>query len=490
MNILLLLPVLLPFLGGACLPLWHPGEKGRRIYVAALVICNALLVFALIFFVKPQGVLTLVRFTDKLNISLRMDGLGMVFAALVSFLWPLACFYAFEYMSHEHHKTRFFTLYTMTYGVTMGIALSANLITMYFFYELLTLVTLPLVMHEMDHRAIRAGKKYLTYSIGGAAAAFIGIMIVYTFSPTLDFTYGGVINPALVGERGTTVLWGYLLTFFGFGVKAAVFPFFGWLPSAGVAPTPVTALLHAVAVVKAGVFAIMRVTFYSFGPALLAGTWAQHTAMVFAMFTIVFGSAMAWKEQHMKRRLAYSTVSNLSYIVFGVVLMTPAGLTGALSHMLFHGVMKICLFFCAGAIMHQTGREFVTETVGLGKAMPKTMAAFTVASAALTGVPLLCGFASKYQLATAAATAGTPFAFAGIIALLISAVLTAAYLFTVVIGAYFPGRDFDMASVKDCHDPNGLMTVPLAILCVAMLVLGVASVPLVNVLGDIAAGLF
>jgi multicomponent Na+:H+ antiporter subunit D len=488
-NILLLIPVLLPIAAGACLPLFHFKErKHREIYVSAAVILTSLSVLFLILN-RPQEALTVLSLTEDLTISFQMDGLSCVFCGLVAFLWPLSSCYAFEYIKHEGMDDKFFSFYTMTYGVTVGIAVSANLITMYLFYELLTLVTLPLVMHAMDRRAVAAGRKYLTYSIGGAALAFIGIMILYTYGdPSLTFTYGGFVDPAVSGSARNILLVGYLLTFFGFGVKAAIFPFHGWLPSAGVAPTPVTALLHAVAVVKAGVFAIMRSTFYCFGIGLLAGTWAQQTAMAFAVITILFGSVMAWKDQHIKRRLAYSTVSNLSYIVFGVTLMTPAGLTGALSHMVFHGIIKITLFFCAGAIMYKTHREYVTELAGFGAKMPVTMAAFTIGSLALSGLPLLPGFISKWSLATAAVAAGTPLAVAGVIALLISAVLTAAYLFTVAIRAYFPANGFDPASVSDVADPNWYMIVPFVILCVTMVILGVHSSMVTNLLAKVAAG--
>lgn len=486
---LILIPILLPIAAGACLPLFHFERKARERYVMAAVLLASLTLLLLIGN-RPEGAVTVVPLTKELAITFRMDGLSCVFLGLVGFLWPLASCYAFEYIKHEGMDDKFFSFYTMTYGVTVGIAASANLVTMYLCYELLTLVTLPLVMHAMNNRAIAAGRKYLTYSIGGAALAFAGIMILYVYGDkSLSFTYGGFVDPAVTGGTQNILLAGYLLTFFGFGVKAAIFPFHGWLPSAGVAPTPVTALLHAVAVVKAGVFAIMRSTFYCFGTGLLAGTWAQEIAMLFAMITIVFGSAMAWRDSHIKRRLAYSTVSNLSYIVFGVTLMTPAGFTGALTHMIFHGLMKITLFFCAGAIMYKTHREYVTELEGFGAKMPVTFAAFTIGSLALTGVPLLPGFISKWNLATAAAACGTPLAFGGVIALLISAVLTAAYLFTVVVRAYFPTADFDPAAVADVEDPNGYMKAPLVILCAVMVFFGLCSPVLTDLLAQVANGL-
>ncbi len=487
MKALMIVSVLLPILSGAFLPLWRFKKRlHREIYVGSAVVVTSLMVLCLLLR-RPEGPLTVFPLTDKLHIVLSFDGLTGIFAGLVAFLWPLSTLYAFEYIKHEGGDDKFFAFYTVSYGVTLGIAQSANLITLYLFYELLTLATLPLVMHTGDRRSVRAGMKYLGFSIGGAACAFLGIMVLYAYGdPSLTFAYGGFMSAE--PPRQTLVLTAYLLCFFGFGVKAAVFPFHAWLPSAGVAPTPVTALLHAVAVVKAGAFAVMRVTFYCFGASLLFGTWAQHTAMAFAAFTIVFGSAMALREQHLKRRLAYSTVSNLSYILFGVTLMTPAGLAGALSHMVFHGVMKITLFFCAGAVMYKTHREFVPELTGLGRYMPVTFTAFAVASAALVGVPLLPGFLSKWELATAALAEGGLLPTLGVAALLISAILTACYLFTPVVNAFFPPEGEGRHGLEMAQDPNWAMKLPLVILMLAMIALGVSSKGLLELISRVAAG--
>ena len=489
----ILVVILLPMITGALLPILdfkEEEDRGKRqLFVAIPVILNTILVYALILH-KPVGDLTLVHLTKDLSISFQMDGLSAVFAGLVAGLWPLSTCYAFEYIRHEGKENKFFAFYTMTYGVTLGIALSANVVTMYLFYELLTLATVPLVMHAMDKRSIRAGLKYLAYSIGGAAIAFTGVMILMNSGdPSMTFYYGGSVTESAYLANPTLVQVGYLLCFFGFGVKAAIFPFHEWLPAVSVAPTPVTALLHAVAVVKAGAFAILRITFYSFGPGILLGTPAQGIAMAFAMITIVFGSVMALKEQHFKRRLAYSTVSNLSYIIFGATLMTPYGFLGALCHMLFHGIMKITLFFCAGSVLVQTGREYVHELEGLGKKMKLTFFAFTVGSLALVGLPLLCGFISKWKLGTAAASAGTTFAFVGILALLISAVLTCGYTMPIVIRAYLPREGLDESQNETAKDPGLYMTVPVLILCAAMLYFGMHSGPICDALFAVAAGL-
>lgn len=480
----LILPVLLPIVGGALLPLFRFQNKpARHRYCMSVVVLNTAITWGLLI-LRPQGTLTLFKLTQNMPIALKMDGLSLVFAAIVATLWPFATLYAFEYMEHMGGHNQFFAFYTMSFGVTLGIAFGANLITLYLFYECLTFVTLPLIMHEMNRRSVDAGLKYLMYSILGAAMAYEGMILLYSRTSSFTFVYGGLVQST---SHDPLLLIGWLLCFFGFGVKAAVFPFHGWLPTAGVAPTPVTALLHAVAVVKAGVFAIMRVTFYSYGPTFLKGTWAQDIAMAFAIFTIVFGSVMALKEQHIKRRLAYSTISNLSYIVFGVTLMTPAGLAGALCHMVFHSIMKICLFFCAGSIMHKTGREYVSQLDGFGKKMPITMASFTIGAAALTGIPMLTGFASKWYLGAAAVQTGGILPFLGVGALMISATLTAAYTFGIVIKAYFPQKEFDFHKIDDVKEAGICMKLPLICLCIAMVVFGVYSGPLVSVLTKIAS---
>jgi multicomponent Na+:H+ antiporter subunit D len=266
-----------------------------------------------------------------------------------------------------------------------------------------------------------------------------------------------------------------------------MFPFSGWLPKAGVAPTPVTALLHAVAVVKAGAFTIMRVTYYSFGPDFLRNTWAQYVVMGLTIFTIVYGCSRAVKETHLKRRLAWSTVSNLSYILFGVTMMSPLGLVGALSHMIFHAVMKICAFFCAGAVIYKTGRNYVYELDGLGRKMPKVFGCFTVSALALMGVPGLCGFISKWNLAKAAVDSHNVLAYVGVAALLVSALLTAIYMMTIVVRAFFPGKDFDYDTIRDVKDPNWMMILPLALFVVAMFYFGLHSQPVVSALEQIAA---
>lgn len=487
---MIILVILIPILAGALVPMlsfkkrWH-----MEAFLECAVILNSILVWYLLLH-HSDSTFLLAHFTGDLSICFKVDGMGMVFAGLVSALWPFATLYAFEYMAKEEHEKIFFLFYTMTYGITLGIALAANLLTMYFFYELLTLVTVPLVMHTLTREAILASRKYLYYSLGGAAFAFIGLIMIIIYGTTTDFILGGVLDLSKIGARTNVLLFVYVMAFMGFGVKAAVCPFNAWLPQAGVAPTPVTALLHAVAVVKSGAFAIIRLTYYSFGVDFLKGTWAQTTVMLVVMFTIVYGCSRAVKETHLKRRLAYSTISNLSYILFGVTIMTPAGLVGALTHLIFHAVIKICSFFCAGAVIHQTGKQYVHELDGMGYRMPRVFGIFTVSALALMGVPGLAGFISKWNLASAAVESGNPVAYFGIACLLVSALLTAIYMLSIVVRAFFPEKGFDDSQIKESKDPNWKMLLPLFVFVFFIVAFGLYSQPLTDFFRDVAAGLY
>lgn len=488
-SIMMLVVILIPILGGALIPL-IPFKNRRHMTISleAVVVLTSILVVSLLMH-RPEEALDVVHFTNNLSISFRIDGMTMIFAGLVAVLWPLATLYSFEYMKHEGHERYFFMFYTMTYGVTLGIAFAEDLLTLYFFYELLTLVTVPLVVHTLSREAILASRKYLYYSLGGAAFAFIGLIFIMTYGSSLDFTYGGVLDPSRIGGKTDVLLLVYVFAFFGFGVKAAVCPFNSWLPQAGVAPTPVTALLHAVAVVKSGAFAIIRLTYYCYGTEFLLGSWAQTAVMAVVIFTIVYGCSRAVKETHLKRRLAYSTISNLSYILFGAVMMTPLGLVGALSHMVFHAFMKICSFFCAGAVMYKTGKSYVHELTGMGRKMPKVFGIFTIASLALMGVPGLAGFVSKFNLAKAAVMSDNWLTYVGIAALLLSALLTAIYMLSIVVRAFFPNKDFDYNTLRNMEDPNWYMLIPLAVFAAVIIYFGLYPRTIMQLITDVANGI-
>ncbi len=479
--------VLLPILAGVLIPfIPFKSRLWMMIYIETAVLLVTALVFAALFG-QPAKEFVLFRFAGNLTLSFKLDGLGTMFSGVVAFLWPLATLYSFEYMKHEGHEKYFFMFYTMTYGITLGIAFAEDIVTMYCFYEALSIVTLPLVIHTLTREAILAGRTYIYYMLGGAAFGFIGLVFVLLYGTTSNFIPGGVLDFEKIGNHTNMILFTYLLCFFGFSIKTAIWPFSSWLPKAGVAPTPVTALLHAVAVVKAGAFAAMRVTYYSFGADFLRGTWAQTVVMTAVIITIVYGCSRALKETHLKRRLAWSTVSNLSYVLFGVVLMSPLGLVGAMTHMVCHAFIKISAFFCAGAVIYKTGREYVHQINGFGYRMPKVFLVFTVAGLALMGVPGLSGFASKWNLVRAALDAGTGMAYLGIGALLISALLTAIYMLSIVVRAFFPGKDFDAASIADVEDPNWMMILPLTVFTVVTIFLGVCSGWLTSMLEQIGS---
>lgn len=487
---LLYLTLLLPLIGGAVLPLFRlKTVKSRGIYVEAIVLATSVLVWVMLLN-RTDETFVLYHMTDALALSFKVDGMSCVFAGLVSFLWPLASLYGFEYMTHEERPNTFFAYYTMTYGVTLAIATAANLFTLYVFYECLTMITLPLVMHKKDARSIHAGRKYVYYSIGGAALAFIGLIFSVYYGLNPNFTLGGILDPAMIAGKEDLLRAVFLLAFIGFGTKAALFPMHAWLPAASVAPTPVTALLHAVAVVNAGAYAVLRITYYVFGTELLYGTWVQTVVLCLSCFTILYGSAMAVKEQHFKRRLAYSTISNLSYMLMGAALMTPDGMVGSLSHLVLHGLMKITLFYCAGAILVKTEQEYVQDIRGFGKIMPFTCAVFTIGSVAMVGIPPLCGFVSKWNLLTAAAGTGLPMGVVAVAVLIVSAILTAIYLFGVAGPMYFRPVNPELSALThEKHDPTWMMKLPLTVLTLAIILLGIYSQPLVTFLRNIASGL-
>jgi len=486
----IIVAILLPIIGGVLIPLIpFTGKKQMFIYIESLVLVTAAIVWALILRGTTE-VFHVVYFVHDLSISFKIDGMSMVFAGLISVLWPVATLYAFEYMEHEKNEKTFFMFYSMTYGVTLGIAFASDLLSMYFFYELLTLVTVPLVMHTLKREAVLASRKYLYYSLGGAAFALMGIVFVIVYGTTTEFEFGGILDMAKIGEHAPLLLWIYLLSFMGFGVKAAIWPLSSWLPQAGVAPTPVTALLHAVAVVNAGAFAMIRLTYYSFGVDFLRGTWVHYVVMGFAMFTIVYGCSRAVKETHIKRRLAFSTVSNLSYIIFGVTMMSPLGLAGALTHFVFHGFMKMCSFLCAGAFMHQTGKSYIYEMDGVGKRMPIVFGCFTISALGLMGVPGMAGFISKWNLTAAAVESGIPLAYGGIACLLISALLTAIYMMNIVIRAFFPKKEFDTKRIEAVTDPGWKMCLPLLFCAVGTVALGLFSGPAVEFFTKVSMGIY
>ena len=484
-----LIGILIPIFAGLLLPILKLNKLTRNVYVVTASLIASVFAFY-IAFVSNVGVVTLLHINKVFSIGFKIDGLSKIFLLIIATLWPIATLYATEYMDHEENQDSFFKYYLIAFGIAIGLTFSKNAITMYLFYELLTFLTLPLIMHDFYEQKVQyAGKVYLTVSVLGASIALIGIIILTTVVPTVEFTYGGVMQEVTYRNNEYLLNIAYILCFIGFGVKAAIIPFTYWLPTCGVAPTPVSALLHAVAVVKAGVFAIMRSTFYLFGNSNLIGSLAQKVVIIIAIITILYGSIMAVKEKQIKRRLAYSTASNLSYILFAVTLMTTEGYAAGMTHMLFHAIIKINLFFIAGAIIIYSGKEYVDDMKGIAKKMPLSMFTFLVASLALVGMPLTCGFVSKYGLITAAINAGKNYAFAGIVAIVISALLTLIYLFNIIIVAYIPGAGFDEKKLKDVKSEGPVMKIVFVIITIMIIYFGVNSTSLLEFIENVAKGI-
>ena len=471
---MLAVTMLCPILGGlivGCVP--GLSAKARKIIAVIAMCATSALAAALI----RTGVETrvLLSYSEQFTLCLGLDHRGKVFLALMAVLWPLSTLYAAEYMEHEEREATFFMWFLLSYGVMIPFCCAANLFTLYVLYECVTMVTLPLVWHKKDLESIHAARSYVRYSIGCAAFG-LTVVVILSGRGSLDFVKGGHAFEN-VPEGLLNAL--YITAFFGFGVKAAVFPFSRWLPKAGAAPTPVTALLHAVAVVNAGVFSVQRMTYDVFGAARLYGGWARHAALAAAALTVLYGAVMAVREHHVKRRLAYSTVSNLGYMLLGTALMTAAGDDASTLHMICHSLIKIVLFFCIGGVMTQTGLTQVAEMRGLGRRMPWTFAAFFVSSLSLMGIPPLAGFASKYALIDAEISAGGFWPLVGAASLVISAILSTVYTMTVALPAWYLPAGVEPG--ERC-EPGWRMLVPIYVILALMVAAGLWPGALMNAL--------
>jgi NADH-quinone oxidoreductase subunit L/multicomponent Na+:H+ antiporter subunit D len=377
-------------------------------------------------------------FVEGVGFALRADALGMLFGALASALWVITSLYSVGYMRglDEHSQTRYFASFAASLATAIGVAFAANLVTLFVFYELLTVATYPLVAHDETAEARAAGRKYLAYTFGGGVAVLTGTVLVFWLTGTTAFTPGGIA--ALADTDPAIARLAFALLAAGFGVKAALMPLHSWLPDAMVAPTPVSGLLHAVAVVKSGVFGLARVALDVFGPETTRELGVGLPLAAVAAFTLLTASVIALRKDNLKRRLAYSTVSQLSYIVLGLGVLSGNAVVGGLLHIPAHAFMKLTLFFCAGAIHVETHTDDISNMAGIGKRMPLTMAAFAVASAGMAGIPLLAGFVSKWYLLIGSVEAGQA-VFA--VALLVSGMLNIGYFWPVVYQAFFESPD-------------------------------------------------
>ena len=486
MNLWLLLPLLLPMLAGLLL-LTKPFAEGKIRRVTVQIGLILTLVSLLPAFLTSGRDLTLFTLSDNVEIALHVDGIGMCFCVLMAFVWTAAGFYSFDYMAHEGHEKRFYCLYLLTLGVLMGLCMSGSLVTFYMFYEAMTLLTMPLVMHSGSKEAVAAGIKYLIYSVVGASLVLLGIFAIAPYAQSLSFAPGGALDMAKVaGHEGFVLAIGGVMLL-GFGAKAGLYPLHGWLPTAHpVAPAPASAVLSGV-ITKAGVLAVLRVIYYLVGADVLRGTWVQKGFMTLTLITVFMGSMLAYREPLIKKRLAYSTVSQVSYVLFGLACMVPTAFEGAMLHVVAHSVIKDALFLCAGAFIHQTGKTYVRDLRGIGKEMPITTWCWTIASLGLIGIPPTGGFVSKWELATGSLQTGLAgFDVIGPVILIVSALLTAAYLLPVTINGFFPGSDYDYSGLTN-KEGGKLMTVPMILLAIGVVVTGVFAQPLINAIAVAAA---
>ncbi len=368
-----------------------------------------------------------------IDLVLRADALSMLFVALSAGLWLLTTVYAIGYLEDSPHRSRFFGFFSLCVTATVGVALAGNLLTFLLFYELLTLATYPLIVHRGTEAARKAGRTYLIYTLTGGALLLLGTIWLYTITGTLEFTAQGFLS-ALDSSYHPSLTVIFVLLMIGLGVKAAIIPLHGWLPKSMVAPAPVSALLHAVAVVKAGAFGIIRVLYDVFGIEFSASLGVTLPLAIFAGVTVIYASMRAFFQDDLKRRLAFSTVSQVSYIILGVAIVGPIATIGGMVHLVHQGVMKITLFFCAGNFAETLGIHKISEMNGVGRRMPWTMAAFTIGAFGMIGAPPLAGFISKWYLGLGALEAGQGWV---IFVLAGSSLLNAGYFLPILYAAWF-----------------------------------------------------
>lgn len=367
------------------------------------------------------------------GLVLQGDALSLQFITLSSILWLATTVYAIGYLEDSPLRSRFFGYFSLCVSATVGLALAGNLVTFLLFYELLTLATFPLVVHRGTRQSLRAGRIYLSYTLGGGALLLMGVALLHSLTGSPDFVAGGYLNP-LVEEHSASLMLAFGLIIAGLGVKAALLPLHGWLPQAMVAPAPVSALLHAVAVVKAGAFGIVRVVYDVFGVEPMQALGLSLPLMALAAATILYGSFKALQQREIKKRLAYSTVSQVSYITLGVAMLGPIAAVGALAHLVHQGLMKVTLFYCAGNFAETLGIHHIREMDGVGRRMPLTMTAFTIGALGMIGVPPTAGFISKWYLGYGALDAGHDWV---LVVFVLSGLLNAAYFLPLLYRGWF-----------------------------------------------------
>ena len=472
-----LLPLSILLIAPFCILLARGNENRREAVSFTAAIITFLSVLSMAPEVLDGRIYTYTLFTIVPGVTVRFaaDGLGMVFALIATFLWALATSYNVGYMRSlkEHAQTRYYCCFAVAILGAVGVAFAANVFTLYLFYEIITVFTYPLVAHHQDEEGFAGGRKYVVYLMGSSKLFLLPAMVLtYVLCGTLDMNLGGIVDgmfPAeVVAKHPHMVTLTYVLYIAGLA-KAALIPLHNWLPSAMVAPTPVSALLHAVAVVKAGVFSVSRIILSGFGVGAMDTLGLGLPTAYLAGFTIVAASFIAMTKDDIKARLAYSTVSQLSYVIIGVALLTPAAVQGGLLHIPHHAFSKITLFFGAGAIYVAAHIRQISQMNGLGRRMPWTFAAFGLASLSMIGMPPVCGFVSKWYLVNGALQAGQAIL---LCMLLLSTLLNASYFVPIFYRAFFMAPDPE-AHLEQYSEAPKTMVIPLCATGVISLVLGV-----------------
>ena len=449
-------------------------ETGKRhlLYAGAMLLTDLISIWAAVW----GGSITAVTFFKNVTLTFTMDNLGRYVLIGVLLLYSAVLFYSFEYMKMEENEERFFAFFFISFGALISVCMAGNLVTLYFCFEMLTLTSMPLVIHEMTRDAVNAALKYLFYSIGGALMGLLAVFFVYYFSSgDGSFVMGGFLDTAKTAGHEKLLLAVIMVGIIGFGTKAGLYPMHGWLPTAHpIAPAPASSLLSGI-IVKAGIVCLIRLVYFSVGADFIRGTWVQYVWITLCLFTIFMGSMMAFLEKVTKKRLAYSTISQLSYIILGLSLLSEDGVRGGLLHLLSHTTSKGCLFLCAGVFIYKLGIRNVADLKGIGKKMPITLGCFTIAALSLVGIPPMGGFLSKWVIASAAISTGIPvYRFLAPVVLLISALLTAGYLLPIVVDGFFPGRSEEVQEAEvQSAEPSKLMTIPMIILCCGAAVMGI-----------------
>ena len=479
MSVFIFLAILIPLIIGLVIHFIKNNKKLITILVSVFSSLTLICVILLSIFSNQR--IELFKLTSDLLILFKNDGVSNFFALVVSIIFLLVSIYSFKYFDHDERSNKFFSFYLMSEATLLLLCYSGNLITLYLGFEMLTLLSMPLVLYDRTKESISAALKYLFYSIGGAFLGLFAVFVLYAYTSNgCEFVLGGALDMTKIQGHETFVLISLLLAFIGFGTKAGMFPLQEWLPTAHpVAPAPASSVLSGI-ITKAGVLFIIRIVFFIVGTDFINGTWLQYTWIALILITILLGSGLALLQNNFKKRLAYSSVSQLSYILLGIAMMNEQSLAGSFIHIASHASIKVCLFLVAGIMIHNLGKHNVDELDGVGKQMPITMWCYTIASLGLIGIPPTGPFTSKWYLALGSLNGNS--LVLGIIAcivLLTSAIFTALYLLPITIKAFFPGDKIQ--NIEKVKEPKA-MSIVLIILSIAAVLLGVFSNNIVSII--------